>query len=165
MVHLASRGGVDPASMFSFLVEDWNGDEDYHRFPHYSKIYSSILSAVNYNSREATAAVMKARESLMEKQQTVRDIASRLQKALAGFEIVYLPTYRRVELALRGDTREAHSRRRRPKFDVAAGSLFTGEIQFGLSDMSERLSQLNQQIILESNSGYRKLVPTLLTSA
>jgi hypothetical protein len=84
-------------------------------------------------------------------------IQSVLDKVLNGIDIVYLPTYRRVELALGDDPRERPHRRRRRRFTVVAGSLFTGEIQFGLSDISERLSELNQQIILESNNGYRKI--------
>jgi hypothetical protein len=98
----------------------------------------------------------------MERQPTVSTIFNRLEKALAGFEIVYLPTYRRVELALRGDPHESRHRRRRPRFDVAAGSLFTGEIQFGLSDISERLAELNQQIILDSNTGYRNISANII---
>jgi predicted ATPase len=162
LIKLASRANVDPASMFNFLVDEWGGDEEYRNLSNDSKVFSAVVSALNYNHREAVAAIVKTRDSLMERQPTVLTIFSKLQKALAGSEIVYLPTYRRVELALRGDPREAPYRRRRPKFDVASGSLFTGEIQFGLSDISDRLSQLNQQIILESNSGYRKISANII---
>ena len=146
--------------MFSFLVDEWRGEDDYP--PNENKVFDAIISAFNYNRREAAAAVVKTRSSLMERQLTVSAIFSKLQRALAGSEIVYLPTYRRIELALRGDLREAPYRRRRPKFDIASGSLFTGEIQFGLTDISDRLSQLNQQIILEFNIGYREISANII---
>ena len=50
-----------------------------------------------------------------------------------------------------------YRRRRRQKFNIASGSLFTGDIQFGLSDISERLEDLNQQITFDSDNGYREI--------
>ena len=162
MVRLASRAGVDPALMFDFLVGEWTGQEDLYSHPHDNKVFSAIVSASNYSHRDAVTAIARARSSLMERLPAVQAISAVLERSLAGTEIVYLPTYRRVELALRGDQRDLPNRRRRPKFDVAAGSLFTGEIQFGLSDISDRLSQLNQQIVLDSNSGYRRISANII---
>jgi hypothetical protein len=162
MIRLCSRASIEPPAMFSFILDEWRGEEESRRALSDSRIFGAILTAFNYEYREAVAAVQKARTSLMERYPTVSEVTKKLEKALEGFEIVYLPTYRRVELALRGDPGEATHRRRRPKFDVVAGSLFTGEIQFGLSDISERLSQLNQQIVLESNSGYREISANII---
>jgi len=157
IVRLASRASLEPPVLFNFLIDEWTREEDYHYDPSEGKAFSAILSAYNYNRRDAIEAINKARALLMERQPVVSRIFSILTKTLAGSEIVYLPTYRRIELALRGDPREASHRRRRPRFDVAIGSLFTGEIQFGLSDIAERLAEMNQQIIVQSNSGYRKI--------
>ncbi len=150
LIRLASRASVEPQLLFTFLLDEWNSHEPFQSFTPDKSVFSSLNSAFNYDRREVNAAIEKARASLMERQPTVSKIFTTLQKALSGSEIVYLPTYRGVELALRGDAHDGPYRRRRPKFNVAAGSLFTGEIQFGLSDISERLSELNQQIILES---------------
>jgi len=158
LVRLASRAKIEPNALFAFLTEEWSGHDDFSYSPSENGAFSAVLSASNYSHRETVSALNKARDSLTERQPNVAKIKSVLDRALNGIDIVYLPTYRRVELALRrNDSREAPHRKRRPRFDVAAGSLFTGEIQFGLSDISERLSQLNQQIILASNSGYRKI--------
>lgn len=164
LIKLASRASIEPAMLFNFLVDEWNADEPYaNAIPVLEeKAFGAILSAFNYNHREAVDALNKAYTSLMERQLTVAKISKILKRALAGIEVVYLPTYRRVELALRGEAREAPHRRRRPRFDVAAGSLFTGQIQFGLSDIAERLSQLNQQIILDSNNGYRNISANII---
>lgn len=158
LIRLASRANLEPATLFAFLTEEWPGNDDFSYALPENRAFAAVLSASNYSHRDAVSALNKARASLTERQSTVTKIQSTLDRALSGIDIVYLPTYRRVELALRRtDPREAPHRRRRPRFDVAAGSLFTGEIQFGLSDISERLSQLNQQIVLASNSGYRKI--------
>jgi predicted ATPase len=158
LVRLSSRSNLEPATLFTFLTEDWAAQDEFSLSPSENRAFGAVLSAFNYNRRDTATALNKARASLSERQPNVAKIQSVLDRALSGIDIVYLPTYRRVELALRGDDpHEPPHRRRRPRFDVAAGSLFTGEIQFGLSDISERLSQLNRQIILESNSGYRKI--------
>lgn len=153
LAKLASRSNVPPAALFSFIVDEWSDGDRYTSVLPTSGTFNSVVSAFNYSHREATNAINRARESIMERQPTVSNIFGKLKSVLNETEIVYLPTYRRVELALRGNPREAPYKRSKPKFDVATGSLFTGEIQFGLSDISDRLSELNQQIILESNSG------------
>lgn len=63
-----------------------------------------------------------------------------------------------MELALTDESEPRHPRRRKnPKFAVAAGSLFTGDIQFGLGDISERLAQINNEIVYSSNNGYGEI--------
>ena len=154
---LAGRANVEPSALFNFIIEDWEDGNYRQRHNYDGGVYSSIVSAFDYNRREASVAIEKVRQILLERNPSILSIYTVLKKCLKGCEIVYLPTYRRIELALRGDPRETQRRRKRPRFEVAAGSLFTGEIQFGLTDISERLSELNQQIIIESNEGYRKI--------
>lgn len=163
LIKLASRASIEPGSLFTFLVEQWNGrDDEFRLLYHDNPILNSLVSAFNYNSREAMSAAGRVRIALMERQPTVSKIFSTLQEALSGTEIVYLPTYRRVELALRGEKGDLTNRKKRPKFNFAVGSLFSGEIQFGLSDIAERLSELNQQIILDSNIGYREISANII---
>jgi len=65
-----------------------------------------------------------------------------------------------VELALRDEPADA--RRRRPRFNVGPGSLFTGDIAFGLSDISERLAEMNQEVLIASNNGYREISANII---
>ncbi len=95
----------------------------------------------------------KVREEAYAKNSQVYHIYMMLKGALQNIEIVYLPTYRRIELSTGGKDAAAN----RQRFRVPGKSLFTGEIQFGLADIAERLSSLNQQILVESNQGYRKI--------
>lgn len=164
LMKLSSRIGVDPAELGRFLIEEWlvfRRREDADRD---SKIYSSLISSFSYDYKDMTAACDRTRESLFSRHRNTKFIAEALKQALADYDIVYLPTYRRVELALSSDTKQTGfaRRRRQPKFSVADGSLFTGDIQFGLSDISERLSALNQRIIIESNNGYREISANII---
>lgn len=162
LVRLASRSNTDPSLLFSFLIDEWPIRDADRVSVMENKPFSAVVSAFNYNYREASAACDKVRQHLLARQVNVARISTVLSEKLDEYDIVYLPTYRRVELALRGDPRESPQRRRRPKFDLAAGSLFTGDIQFGLSDISERLSEMNQQIVMESNNGYRRISANII---
>jgi predicted ATPase len=155
---ISNTSGIDPQKLFLFLLENPNlgytstlGHGD-------SEIYDSILKSANYNPKEVDDTFGRLRDALYQRQPNIAFIAKVVKDTLSGYEIVYLPTYRRVELALTDEERGPYSRRRRkPRFNVASGSLLTGEIQFGLSDISERLADLNQQIVIGSNDGYRKI--------
>ena len=162
LIKLASRANIEPALLFNFLVDEWTKDEAPFSIRTENRIFSAIVAASNYNHRETVSALERARVSLFERHPNIAKIHSVLGRVLSDVDIVYLPTYRRIELALRGDPSDSSYRRRRPKFDIASGSLFTGEIQFGLSDIAERLAELNQRIILESNSGYRKISANII---
>jgi len=157
MIKLANRANIDPGLLFNFLIDEWENEKDIRLTSYDNKITSEISSAFNYNSHEIWSVLSKAKSSLFERQPSISKIRKAIESALQGIDIVYLPTYRRVEVTLRGDSRETAFRRRRPKIEVAEGSLFTGEIQFGLTDILVRLSQLEQKIVLESNIGYRDI--------
>lgn len=74
---------------------------------------------------------------------------------------MYLPTYRRIELAV-APTRPDRYGRRRQVLPGQKPSLHSGDIQFGLSDVVDRLSQLNQRIVTDSNLGYRELSASII---
>lgn len=90
----------------------------------------------------------------------VFSVSEAISNALDGYEVVYLPTYRRIELALpvadetRPGVRHANMQE---KLGLSKQSLHSGDIQFGLSDISERLSDLNETMLFESNQGYREI--------
>src|SRR3954463_955620 len=95
----------------------------------------------DYSRQETRVACDRLQASLYGRDATINAITTSLKTALADYDIVYLPTYRRVELTLTDDNREqSYRKKRRAKFKVATGSLFTGDIQFGLSDIYDRLA-------------------------
>ena len=87
-------------------------------------------------------------------------------ECLNGIEIVYLPTYRRIELPLaeRKSPDPYSVKRRNPvkRLDFYQGGLHSPDIYFGLSDISERLAALNLQIQSTSNNGYRAISANII---
>ena len=122
-----------------------------------------ITRSFSHDPKSAEAAVDEVYRSLFNRSPTLTDLWDRVTVALRDHEIVYLPTYRRVELAL---TDEGEARRRsgrtRPKLSIAPSGLHTGNIEFGLGDISDRLSELNAQIISRSNRGYREISENII---
>lgn len=159
---LASRANIIPAKLFSFLTEDMIPRPQKSYSYGNSEVYDAIWNSVNYNFSEARSICDKLRQDLYRRHPNIELIWNVITSALDGHEIVYLPTYRRIELALTDEETPLHRKKNKPLFNVASGSLYTGDIQFGLSDISERLSELNHQIILESNNGYRSISANII---
>ena len=82
-----------------------------------------------------------------------------LHDVLGDTEIVYLPTYRRIELSLPNQESRPGARRRSilSKLGVARSGLHTADIQFGLGDISDRLRTLHSEMLYLSNQGYGKV--------
>lgn len=164
LARLAIKVGLSVDALFDLLLSNYQARMAEYPYIESSDAAYKVISAHGYNYKRAIKVCNEAYETLFEQSASLLLIRDTLKKHLDGFEVVYLPTYRRVELSL---TDEADARRggkrKRPKFSVASGSLHVGEIQFGLSDISERLSEINRSIILQSNEGYRKLSENIIS--
>lgn len=89
-----------------------------------------------------------------------KGISRNLSNLLSGYEIVYWPTYRRIERPL--------LRSRRPDgpkyvYRNRSDSEYTYEgIAFGLGDIEAKLAELSEEIERSSNMGYRSLSARIL---
>ena len=161
---LASRTGIEPSKIFSFLTSDYDGAfADWHNDYDPNSLVNKIVSAFSHDTRVARKACDEAYTALFKRSDSLEMLRSRVTTALKDHEIVYLPTYRRIELALTDDGEDQRRRgRSKPKLAIAASGLHTAEIKFGLGDISERLSQLNGEIISRSNRGYREISENII---
>lgn len=155
-VSIANRIGISANLLLKFIREEWPSLQSSSENAYENTVYSALGREYGFSGLALEKAIADLHQLSYEKNPNVSHILQATKTALQGFEILYLPTYRRVELALRGDAEPRH-RRKRPRIDVASGGLFTGDIQFGLSDISDRLSDLNEKIVHQSNSQYRKI--------
>jgi predicted ATPase len=160
VARLARRLDVEITVLFTFLLDEYPALRTEYRAQLDNKIFSSLLRQSQYDRAEVSALCDRLRAELFARVPEIARINNSITQALDGCEVVYLPTYRRVELALRGEPADA--RRRRPRFNVGPGSLFTGDIAFGLSDISERLSEMNQEVLIASNNGYREISANII---
>lgn len=161
-IKLASRSGIDPASLFQFLISDYLTTAKEERYLFDDKIWSTLSQSFAYNHSDLTTTLDRILELIYSRQDSIRKIRDALKTALSDTEIVYLPTYRRIELALTDDESNSYGRKRRRRFNVAVGSLYKGDIQFGLGDISDRLMNINNEITYSSHSAYGELSANII---
>jgi predicted ATPase len=154
---------VEPSEFFKFLTEDFEDNKAEYRYSNESAIFNAIERRCGYRYQEVVNVCEKFRDALTERVPRIAEITRTLKRALEDIDIVYLPTYRRIELPLSADdNKDLPPRRRKPRFRVTSHGLFTGDIQFGLADISDRLSTLNQRILFDSNQGYREISASII---
>ncbi|WP_164895915.1 AAA family ATPase [Rhizobium hidalgonense] len=162
--HYARSFEVDVPSLFKFIVEDFHSLRDDYGALNDDPVFSAIKRSSGHRQAEAVAVCEKVRSAIYSHSPRIVEILKALQAVLADTEVVYLPTFRRVELPLLSDPEEPrYIRRRRSKIRFSSSaSLYAGDIQFGLSDILERLAELNQTILSESNIGYRQISANII---
>lgn len=160
---LATRSGVEPPSLFDFIVKNGLDGSKYDRHPGDETTLHAIRRAYNWSTLEAENTIERVRTEVYSRDDKLNALWNSLRKVLSNIEVVYLPTYRRVELALEEDVEaDEYKPARRPRFSVATGSLFPGDIQFGLADIQDRLRAINRNIIRRSNHGYRRISANII---
>jgi predicted ATP-binding protein involved in virulence len=83
----------------------------------------------------------------------LKGVISQIKSSMGNIEIVFLPTYRRVERPLmRPSNREPKSVR-----NARLGQQNYDDMVFGLADVEEKLADLIEEIDRRSNVGYRSL--------
>lgn len=128
------------------------------------KTVIQVVQAFSHDIRAAKDQCSKVYAALFNKSAELMQLRDQISTALSGYEVVYLPTYRRGEIPLTDDADSTYRRHRgrKPSFTVSTGGLHTGEIRFGLADIPQRLAELNEQIIRRSNLGYREISENII---
>lgn len=156
---------VEPLALLEFVDGEYAALKSNYRDLYDSAVFQKIYAKSGYASNVARAILDKLEGSLVGRNGNVDDIRTILREKLRGIEVVYLPTYRRIELSL-PSTDDPRTGRKRPSVQARLGltrrGLYAGDIQFGLSDISERLATLNQDILVESNQGYREISANII---
>lgn len=162
--HYARLFEVDVQSLYKFIIEDFQSMRDDYSALNDDVVFSAIKRTSGHRQTEAVAMCEKVRSAIYFNSPNITAIIEVLKTVLVDTEVVYLPTFRRVELPLLSDPDEPrYVRRRRSKIRFSSSaSLYAGDIQFGLSDILERLSELNQTILAESNIGYRQISANII---
>ena len=164
-ISLARRTDVEPSDLLDFLMSDYTPGCSLHRISDI-EIYKKIRVKYGYEHREARRAIDKVFESLRGRSPAIDAAREIIDRRLAKVEVIYLPTYRRIELALSEPSEDGLAARRRQSIQSRLGisrkGLFNTDIQFGLRDISERLSQLNNRMLFESNQGYREISANII---
>ncbi|AEG94429.1 AAA family ATPase [Ramlibacter tataouinensis] len=164
ILRVAKVHDLDPADLLFFVLWDFpvlRNRMDFHQQPVFQKIYHHT----SYTYDSALSLFRKLSELTNVAFSPIEQLRKEISSAMSDIEVVYLPTYRRIELSL-PETDDPRSARRptsvQAKLGLSRRGLHAGDIQFGLSDISARLRQLNQEIMFESNQKYAEISANII---
>lgn len=165
LVRMAKLYEMEPVDLFHFVISEYPTLKldlpELRNHPVFRKVYMRG----DYTISSAKAFVEQLESSIGTKNERIEFIRSSIKQVLSDVEIVYLPTYRCIELSL-PDVDDPRTGKRpisiQSKLGLTRRGLQSGDIQFGLSDISERLSRLNQDMLIESNQGYREISANII---
>lgn len=155
---------IEPIALLEFIEGDYSQLKVSTRDLMDNPLFYKIYTKTGYDISAARVTCEKLEQGLSGRNKNIDFIKKNLRAVLAGIEVVYLPTYRRIELSL-PDQEETHTRRKRSvqsRLGISRKGLYAGDIQFGLADISERLARLNNDMLIESNQGYREISANII---
>lgn len=150
---------VDVTTIRKFLSEDYPTLKGDYSALTDTKIFSALLKNSGFNYGEATNICQKLQSVIYTNNEDLAFNQREIRLALNDVDVLYLPTFRRVELPLQSD--QGRARRAKLRF-ATSSSLYGADIQFGLGDIHDRLSELNQRILADSNIGYRRISANII---
>jgi hypothetical protein len=127
----ARRIEVDPVIFMNFISDQFGELVHDGRLLNENESFAALLRRTDYRRAEAIAFCEKLKESLADNVPSIRFILAALKSTLHDVEVVYLPTYRRIELPM-AIALDKYGRRKRSGLRVNQSGLYPGDIQFGL---------------------------------
>ncbi|MBC8729433.1 AAA family ATPase [Paraburkholderia sp. UCT2] len=159
IARMAKQYELDPADVLFFAIWDYpmlrHSRDELTQHPVYYKVYQQ--PAQTFESAEKQ--FKQIFDSIGDAETPISFLRKAVATAMADIEIVYLPTYRRIELSIPEpeDVRYTRKKSVQDRLGLTRRGLHAGDIQFGLSDISARLRKLNQEIMIESNQKYAEI--------
>jgi energy-coupling factor transporter ATP-binding protein EcfA2 len=158
--------GMDPGLLLDFLDNEYSQNRPSADLAD-NDLFMQIMGKVKYSFLEAKRICDRLVESLKGRSVNIDEIKLALETILGSTEIVYLPTYRRIELPLAEDIVDDRypSKKRKSvqsQLGLSKRGLYNADIQFGLRDISDRLETLNEEILYKSNQGYREISANII---
>jgi predicted ATPase len=157
---VSQRIDVPEQVLYLFIVSEWNYSKQKTLLRDH-ELVNKLWRVFDYNHYKAEKWLNDAASRFIARKPSLTDLFSFLNESLSGFDIVYLPTYRRIEQALEREEDSLRARRRAGPTQ-AAGMPLPPEMRFGLPDIPDRLTELNREITFESGFGYRKLSANMI---
>lgn len=162
IAHRAKVWEVEPLSLVGFLEENIQGINAAELREH--PVFYAAYVKSGYVTSAAREQCVRLAEWLAQAEPDLQRLRESVRAALGQTEVVYLPTYRRIELSLPApDTRRGERRANiLNKLGISRSGLHAADIQFGLGDISDRLGALNAQMLFQANQGYGKISSSII---
>jgi energy-coupling factor transporter ATP-binding protein EcfA2 len=162
IVQRAKVWDIPPLELLSFLetdIEKLGYEELYENPVFYAAYTKSTTGQISVTKDE----LIKLAQQLDLASPNLAVLRRKIRTLLSGLNIIYLPTYRRIELSLpRSERRGDRKRSVLARLGANKVSLYGADIQFGLSDIPDRLKALHQQMLSLSNQGYGKISANII---
>lgn len=135
---------------------------------HENPVSYSIYTKNGFDMGGVRSHCDKLAQALDERHPHLASLRQRIRNVLGETEIVYLPTYRRIELSIppQSDQLRANPGGRKrsvlSRLGVSRSGLYTADIQFGLGDIADRLKALYSEMLSVSNQGYGKVSANII---
>jgi hypothetical protein len=150
----ARKNEIEPAALFHYLIEEYEDHKNDRRALREDAVFSVIRRSLGFDYLEASSKCDELRESLLNKMPRIKKINTAIRAALRGIEVVYLPTYRRIELPIPDKLKSIASVRL--ERIIAAPIAPDCVIRYKTKPKSEDLQKLNAEFdALDSCARYR----------
>jgi predicted ATPase len=163
---LAEFGGVALDDVYDFVSSVYEAGTGSHRYRSHPVI-EGLFENSPWGFDEITTQLDDLRATINESESAeLLKIKERIVQAMRGIEIVYLPTYRRIEnplLSPRGRKREVRVRTRLTR--PSQRSSEPTQMNYGLEDVEARLGELSQEVERISSFQYRSVSATIIDDA
>lgn len=166
MSDLADRAGIPEEDLYEFLQSEHKSvrSEPFYR---QHAVVQSLFTSTPMDYDEIRDELDEIHSALFSSDNSeLKEIGERVASALKDVEILYLPTYRRIEnplLSPRGKLRRSlHPSMRRKAMSKPATP---DQLNFGLEDVETRLAQLSEEVERTSNLEYRNASATIIDDA
>lgn len=148
---------IEPTALLSLLDEDLSQISIAELRDHAA--FNAIYQKFGYISSSAKSQCEALAQYVADSIPEIHQLKQKIRSALGSTKIVYLPTYRRIELSLppRDTNRGERKASILSKLGVSKTGLHAADIQFGLADISERLKAMHSEMLYYSNQGYGKI--------
>lgn len=158
---LANRYSLHPTELMEFLELDFPKKRRNPRLLQDTEPFNKIYAQFSYDWPETIQFCERASAQLPAGTDNIKMVRKKLIETFAGTDIVYLPTYRRLEIPL-SEKKAGRNSSMEARLGLPKRGLYATDIQFGLTDISERLSDLNNQLLQKSNEGYRSFSANII---
>jgi len=168
MTRFTELSGLPEDDIHDFLLSIYLPDRGsffYRTHPVVRAIYEA--SPWDYNDLDEQLNELQSLIKVTESAE-LRDIGEKVHQAVQGIEIVYLPTYRRIEnpmLSPRGKRRNPGIRRRLQQGQGRQMAYEPAQMNYGLEDVEARLDELSVEVERISNLEYRSASATIIDEA
>jgi len=156
---VADEAGINPDMLSDFLASEYSPAKVFDTYRNHP-----IVRAIFYNTSHTWEGVKQNLDGLFKSQDSyfsdyLQSIKKQVHERMKDVSVIYLPTYRRVELPL------LRSRKNSPRVSIRnteTSSPLLIDMAFGLGDVEQKLKDMFDDIEKTSNMEYRVLSAKML---